>query len=338
MFDKNKIFVIAEVGQNHQGKLKIALEYIDKFSALGADAIKFQIRNNKKLFSKASYDRLYLSDNSFGKTYGKHREQLELSLNDFKAIKKRCKARKVKFMITPFDEDSLNKICKIGVDILKIASFDLGNLPFINLIAKKRRPTVISTGGGNEKHIHESIKILNKYNKKIAILHCNSEYPTHYSKLGLSNIQILKKKYKNLTPGISDHFNGILSGPISYIYGARVFEKHVTFDRSLKGTDHSFALEPEGFRKFVRDIKRTPLMIKLKNKKLIGKEPVFKKLGKSLSVNKVIKKGQIIQIEDLTGVIYIKNFINVRDSYKIIGKKAKIQINPGEPIKLINLK
>ena len=333
--NKNDFFLIAEVGQNHQGKLSLALNYIKTFASLGADAVKFQIRNNKKLFSKEAYAANYNSENAFAKTYGKHREKLELSYSDLIKIKKECKKYKVKFMVTPFDEESLEKICKIGVDIIKIASFDLGNLPFINKIAKKRKPTVISVGGGNSKQIKKSIEILTKYVKNVIILHCNSEYPTPYQRLGLENIITLKKNFKNCTVGSSDHFNGILSGPVAYMLGARVFEKHVTLNRSLKGTDHSFALEPEGFRKFVRDIERTPKMLPLKNKKFIGKESVFKKLGKSLTTNKIIKKNKVIKIDDLTGIIFQENFIPVRNSNEIIGKKALKDLTPGQPI-LVN--
>ena len=333
MIKKNKNhFIIAEVGQNHQGNLKLALEYVKVFASLGADAVKFQARNNKKLFSKESYEAAYNSENAFAKSYGEHREKLELSFNDLIKVKKECKKNRVKFMVTPFDEESLEKICKIGVDIIKIASFDLGNLPFIKKIADKKKTTVISVGGGNLNQITSSIKILKKKIKKLIILHCNSEYPSPYHRLGLQNITILKKKFKNCIIGSSDHYNGILSGPIAYMLGARVFEKHVTFNRSWKGTDHSFALEPEGFRKFVRDIERTPKMLPMKNKSLLGNELVFQKLGKSLTTNKLVKKNKIIKIDDLTGIIFQKNYIPVRDSNKVIGKKTLKNLYPGEPI------
>tara|TARA_B100001057_G_scaffold482529_1_gene558033 strand:- start:1612 stop:2634 length:1023 start_codon:yes stop_codon:yes gene_type:complete len=334
MKNKNKknFFVIAEVGQNHQGKVNLALEYVKIFAGLGADAVKFQIRNNKTLFSEEAYKAKYNSENAFAKTYGKHREKLELSYKDLIKVKKECKKYKVKFMVTPFDEESLEKICKIGVDIIKIASFDLGNLPLIHRIASKKKTTVISVGGGNMKQITSSIKTLKKNLKNIIILHCNSEYPTPYQRLGLGNIVTLKKKFKKCIIGSSDHFNGILSGPIAYMLGARVFEKHVTLNRSWRGTDHSFALEPEGFRKFVRDIERTPEMLPLKNKILIGKEAVFKKLGKSITTNKIVKKNKKIKITDLTGMIFQDNFIPVRMSNEIIGKKALKDLLPGKPI------
>lgn len=336
-FIEKNPFIIAEVGQNHQGSLENALKYVEVFSQLGASAVKFQIRDNKKLFSKDAYEANYNSENAFAKTYGKHREKLELTFKDLQIIKKECQKKNVKFMVTPFDENSLEKICKIGVDIIKIASFDIGNLPFIDLISKKKKTTVISIGGGNEKQIEESIKILKKRVKNVIILHCNSEYPTNYDRLGLQNIVKLKKKFSNCIIGSSDHFNGILSGPIAYMLGARVFEKHVTLNRAWKGTDHSFALEPEGFRKFVRDLKRTPKMLPLKDKNLIGKEPVFIKLGKSLTTNKLIRKNKKIKIEDLTGVIYKENYLAVRESNSVIGKKAGKDLIPGEPILKKNL-
>ena len=106
---------------------------------------------------------------------------------------------------------------------------------------------------------------------------------------------MLKKQFPDVTVGLSDHFNGILSGPIAYMMGAKVFEKHVTFNRAEKGTDHSFSLEPEGFRKFTRDIHRVPKMMKPKNDSSLGKEPVFMKLGKSIVANKNLNQDAIYE-------------------------------------------
>ena len=333
-----KPFFIAEVGQNHQGSIEIALKYIEEFAALGANAIKFQLRNNRTLFSSDSYNKSYDNHNSFGLTYGEHRENLELDFNSFKKIVKFCKKNNVKFMATPFDEESLDKLIRLKVDIIKIASFDLGNLPFIDKIAKTKKPLVLSTGGGNLKVIDYSVNQIMKYHNNFSILHCVSEYPCEYSNLNLDQIKRLKKKYPKVTIGISDHFNGILSGPIAYMLGARVFEKHVTFNRGWKGSDHSFALEPLGFKKFVRDIKRTPEMIIKKDKKSIGKEPVFEKLGKSLIFKKNLKKGKEIKINDLSGRILEKNELLVRYSYLAIGSILKYDVKAGDPVKKSSFK
>ena len=211
-------------------------------------------------------------------------------------------------MSTPFDEPSLELLERIHVDIIKIASFDIGNLSFIKKISQIKKPVVISIGGGKYEQIRPSISLLKQNKSEIAILHCVSEYPCEYSKLGLENIRRLKE-FPDCTIGSSDHFNGILSGPIAYLMGARVFEKHVTLNRGWKGTDHSFALEPLGFRKFVRDIKRVKHMLPVKDKKDLGNEKVFKKLGKSIVAFKDIEIGEELTLENLSGKIFNDTYI-----------------------------
>ena len=331
-FSEDNPFFIAEVGQNHNGDINLARKYIEVFSNVGANAIKFQTRNNKFLFSKDSYDAKYNSENAFANTYGAHREKLELDIKHLKLLRDDCHKYGVKFMSTPFDEISVNELKKANVDILKIASFDLGNLPLINRIASLGKPVVMSIGGGNSDQIKSSVEILLKNNIDISILHCVSEYPCPVDRLGLENIKLLKDQFPNITIGSSDHFNGILSGPIAYMFGARVFEKHVTLDRSSKGTDHSFALEREGFRKFVRDVKRVKQMIKPKNKDEIGKEKVFKKLGKSLIAYENIKKGELFTIDNLSGRIFKNQIVPVRESNNVLNKISKRDILKGDPI------
>jgi sialic acid synthase len=338
MFSKSKLnespFIIAEVGQNHQGDLDLALEYIKVFSLAGADAIKFQTRNNKYLFSESAYNAPYTSENAFAPIYGHHREKLELNIEWIPTLKDECKKFGVEFMSTPFDEPSLEVLINNDVDILKIASFDLGNLPFINKISKAGKPVVMSIGGGKFNQIKASIEVLqtNLPSEKICILHCVSEYPCDYNILGLDNIQLLEDKFPEITIGLSDHYNGILSGPIGFTKGARVFEKHVTLNRSWKGTDHSFALEAEGFRKFVRDIKRVPFMMKPKDQEKIGEEPVFKKLGKSVVLSWDLTKGSVLTLDNLSGKIFSSQFIPVRQSVDVLGKKLNKDFKAGEPL------
>lgn len=336
MFDQNdregNPFIIAEVGQNHNGDLEIARKYIKVFSEAGANAIKFQTRNNKYLFSEDAYNAPYESENAFGLTYGEHREFLELKPEWLKILKEDCQKYGVSFMSTPFDELSLKLLNEVNVDIIKIASFDLGNLPFIHKIIQIRKPIVISVGGGKINQIRSSVEMIAGQNIPLAVLHCVSEYPCEYNRLGLNNIEVLSDKFPNVVIGLSDHFNGILSGPIAYMKGARVFEKHVTLNRSSKGTDHSFALEPDGFKKFVRDIKRVRHMLPPKSEKELGSELVFKKLGKSLTASRDIGAGEILSFDNLSGRIFKSSFIPVRLSMEIIGKRVNKFIKKGDPI------
>lgn len=332
MFNYSKPFIIAEVGQNHQGNLDLAREYIKVFATEGADAVKFQTRNNKNLFSEEAYLAKYESENAFAETYGEHRETLELKPAWLKILKEDCKNYGVKFMSTPFDEPSLGLLKEIDVDILKIASFDLGNLPFINRISKLGKPVVLSIGGGKIDQIRSSVEIIKKNGVELAILHCVSEYPCEFNRLGLDNIELLRAEFPDNIIGSSDHFNGTLSGPIAFMKGARVFEKHVTLNRSWKGTDHSFALEREGFRKFVRDIKRVSEMMTPKPVNELGTEKVFVKLGKSLIAMEDLNVGDTFTLENLSGKIFSKQYTPVRDSNLFIGKKVSRKINKGEQI------
>ena len=275
---ENDIFIIAEVGQNHQGQIDKAIDYVEEFARLGADAVKFQMRNIDYLFDSSASENLYDSPTSFGRTYGEHRKALELSEEEMLIIKDKCHSVGVKFMCTPFDEPSLDFLASIETDILKVASFDLGNLPLLDKICSKQIPIVLSLGGGGKDvHISKSVELL--VNADLAILHCVSEYPCAFDRLGLSRIPELKLLYPFATIGLSDHFSGVLSGPIGYTAGARVFEKHVTFDRAWKGTDHSFALEPKGFASFVRDLKRTPAMFNRKPEEEIGRNQFLRNSG-----------------------------------------------------------
>lgn len=330
-------FIIAEVGQNHQGDLEKAREYIKLFAGAGADAVKFQTRRNKYLFSEDAYEAPYESENAFADTYGMHRESLELKLEWLPILKEDCIRHGVKFMSTPFDEPSLDVLCEVGVDLIKVASFDLGNLPLIHRIAKTRKPVVISVGGGKIDQIRASVRLLLDHHDDIAVLHCVSEYPCEYNRLGLENIEILSREFPQCAVGSSDHFNGTLSGPVAYLKGARVFEKHVTLNRAWKGTDHSFALEPEGFRKFVRDIRRVRHMMPSKPQEEIGQERVFKKLGKSLVAYRDIRAGERIDLDALSGRIFRTQYIPVRESNRVIGRVAKRAIAKGEAIQYTDL-
>ena len=331
-FSSREPYVIAEVGQNHQGSVDNAFDYVKRFAFEGADAVKFQVRDNKYLFSSEAYEKPYASENAFAPTYGAHREYLELTHDEIIRVKKCCDENKVDFIATPFDEPSLDFLVRIKSAALKVASFDLGNLPFLQLISQSGLPVVISCGGGNDEQIDASIKVLSCSSAEIAVLHCVSEYPCKYDRLGLQRVQDLIKQYPSLVIGSSDHFNGTLSGAVARLLGAKVFEKHVTLNRSWQGTDHSFALEPDGFRRFARDIRRVNHMLPAKPNVDLGLEPVFKKLGKSLIVNRDMEAGEIITISDLRGKIFTDNYVPVRESLDFIGKKLTHSLSKGSYI------
>lgn len=329
---QTKPFFIAEIGQNHQGDLDLAREYIKVFAQCGADAVKFQSRDIDYLFSEDARATVYNSENAFADTYGEHRKKLELNRDEVAVLIEECRAHNIKFASTPFDEPSLEMLLDLGADIIKVASFDLGNLPFLEKISKSGKPVVLSVGGGQMDQIKDSVETLCRHNGNVAVLHCVSEYPCEFNRLGFDSITQYIEMFPDCAIGSSDHFNGILSGPVAYMMGARVFEKHVTLNRSWKGTDHSFALEPDGFRKFVRDTKRVKEMMPPKSVDEIGKEPVFKKLGKSLIAAVDIAAGTELTMDNLSGRIFTKQHVPVRNSNRYLGRIAKTTIKAGDPI------
>jgi N-acetylneuraminate synthase/sialic acid synthase len=326
---KNAAYIIAEVGQNHQGDFELAKKYIRSFADAGADAVKFQKRDMPTLFTPEALAKPYESENAFADTYGEHRDYLELSMEQMEELKNECDKVGVDFMCTPFDLVSLDNLASISTDVIKVASFDMGNLPFLKKIIDSGIEFVISCGGSNKTIVDKTIEFLLSYNAKFTLLHCVSRYPCTPSELTLGRISLLKEKYPTLQIGLSDHFNGILSGALGYQLGAEVFEKHVTFDRSLKGTDHGFALSLHGFQSFVRDINRTELMIQSELPADVGTEAVFKKLGKKIEAATDIAKGEVISLEHLTSRI-TPDGIPVRSCIDVIGYVAKRDYQKGE--------
>jgi sialic acid synthase len=333
---KNAAYVIAEVGQNHQGSFDEAAKYISELANSGVDAVKFQMRDNKSLFTASKLLEKYDSVNSFGTTYGEHREFLELPLDDMFRLRELTYKYDLDFICTPFDEVSLQNVVSMDVDVIKIASFDFGNLPFLEQIIKTNKHFVLSTGGSDYELVDRFVNKLIDKHAKFSLLHCVSNYPCPPEAVNLGRIKYLKENFPNLTIGLSDHFSGILTGPLGLICGAEIFEKHVTFNRSSKGTDHAFSLTIEGMKKFVRDINRVPQMLGDVQPNSIGKEYVFTKLGKSIVARINIEKGEIFRAEMLTGVIHSSG-LPVRNSMQLIGRIATKSYIKGDRIHVSEL-
>jgi len=298
---KSEPFFIAEIGHNHQGDVKKAMDLIKMSKEAGADAVKFQKRSNKKLYTKEFYNSLYDNKNSYGKTYGEHREALEFDKKQFLELIDFSNKIGINLFATPFDFDSIDFLDELDLPAFKIASADLQNTPLQVEIAKRNKTIFLSTGHGTLDDVKRARDAICKYNKNLIIMHCCASYPAEISDLNLNVIQTYKKTFSDHIIGLSDHENGIDAGPIAYQLGARVFEKHVTLDHSLKGTDHSFSLEPIGFTKFIRNIKRIPTMLGSSEKKILDSEkaPVYK-MAKSIVAKRNILKGEKVSIENLT--------------------------------------
>ena len=260
-----------------------------------------QKRDNKELYTDKFYNQSYDHEDSYGSTYGKHRDFLEFSHSQYMELKKFAKKININFICTPFDESSVDFLEKVNLDAYKIASADLINTPLQIKIARTKKPIFLSTGGGNYEDIKRAHQTITKINKRLIILHCTASYPAEFKDMNLNVITILKKKFPKNLIGLSDHENGIDAASVAYMLGARVFEKHFTLNRSWKGTDHSFSLEPQGLEKLVRNLKRIPILLGSKEKRLLKSEiEPLKKMQKSIVASNNIKEGSKIKIQDLS--------------------------------------
>ena len=336
-------YLIAEIGQNHNGSIDLAKLLIDivarpitdKFNNKhfkGMDAVKFTKRDLKQELSKSQMGRIYESPNSFGKTYGEHREYLELSDNEHFELYKYAKSKNLDFVETICSIGGLSLLKLFKPDKLKVASRDLTNLPLLEALAETKIPIILSTGMSGIEEIDSAISIISKYHDQISILHCLSEYPASYKNINLKSIIFFKKNYSKYVIGYSDHSIGISIPNAAVAIGAEIIEKHVTIDRNMKGTDQPGSLSIPGIEKMVRDIRN--LEDALGEEKVIISDSVNDnklKLERSIASKVKILKGQILKESDL-------HLLSPGDGFKwseldkIIGRKVKINIEKDEII------
>jgi sialic acid synthase len=294
------VFVIAEIGHNHQGNLDTCKAMFLAAKEAGAHAVKLQKRNNKTLYTKALYNESYNSENSYAPIYGEHREVLEFNREQYAELIAYAKQIGVIFFATAFDFESLDFLVDLDMPAYKIASGDLLNTPLQARIAKLEKPVLLSTGGGTFKDIKRAVDNILQYNNQLIVFHCTASYPANVEDMNLLVIPELKKLFPDLIIGLSDHENGIDAASVGYMLGARVFEKHFTLNRSWKGTDQSFSLEPEGLRKLIRNLNRIPVLLGSSDKQLLESEKrPLKKMAKTLVAKTDLSAGQILTEADI---------------------------------------
>ena len=255
--DSSPAYVVAEIGSNHGGNVDTALQMIRIAAACGADSVKFQCRENRTLYSDALLNQPYENENSYGKTYGEHREALELSERSLFQCMREADASKVACFSTAFDEPSVDKIVKLDMPAIKIASGGLTDFPLLEYAALTGLPIILSTGGGTMREIDRAVNAVARRHERLAVLHCVAAYPVRdWSEHNLRCIATLRDEYPTLVIGWSGHDNGIALAVAAYALGARVVEKHFTLARDARGTDNAFSLEPQGLTKLCRDLKR----------------------------------------------------------------------------------
>jgi sialic acid synthase len=298
--DDSACYVVAEVGHNHQGDVETAKRLIDAAKECGVDAVKLQKRSNRTLYTREFYDQPYDNELSFGRTYGEHREALELGRDDYRELLRHADDVGVTLFATAFDFESADLLAELDVPAFKFASGDLRNTPLQRHVAAFGKPMLLSTGGGTMADIERAVDTIAPINDQLCVLQCTAAYPASVEDLNLSVITTLRKRFPNQVVGLSDHQNGIAMAVVAYMLGARVIEKHFTLDHALKGRDHAFSLMPEGMRRLVRDLHRVPAALGDAEKRPLPIEAdPLEKMGKKLVAARDLELGHVLAAEDL---------------------------------------
>jgi len=269
---KNELpFIIAEIGNNHNGNLDLAKEMLKICKKINVDAVKFQVKDIETAFSKELLDKPYTGPNSFGKTYREHKEALEFSKDELKVIYDYARELGIICFATPFDVKSVNILEELDNPIYKISSFHVTDLELIESIAKTSKPIILSTGMSSIEEIDVAVKKIREFHDKLIILQCTSCYPTEDEDVNLRVIPTLEKRYE-CPIGFSSHERGVAITSASVAIGAAIIERHFTLDRTMKGPDHASSIEESGMELVVKRAKRLFTALGSNEKKVLDSE------------------------------------------------------------------
>jgi len=333
----SKVFIIAEAGVNHNGKIKTAKKMIDAAVEAGADAVKFQTFKSEKIISKsaqkADYQKISTRKNE---TQLEMIKKLELNVDAHKELLQYSSEKNIKFISSPFDLDSIDLLDSLGLDIIKIPSGEIVNLPFLSKIGRLKKKVILSTGMSNLSEIETALDILVKSGtdkKNITVLHCNTEYPTPMEDVNLLAMVTIRDAFKIKT-GYSDHTLGIEVPIAAVSLGASVIEKHFTLNKNMAGPDHKSSLEPYELNSMVKAIRNIEKALGTGEKKPSKSEQKnIDVVRKVIVADKHIKKGEILCEGNLTLKRSGKG-ISAKYWYMILGTKASKNFDKDENITL----
>ena len=330
-------YVIAEIGANHNGDMNLAKKLIDTAKECGADAAKFQSWNKDSIFSRQVYDdNFFLRDdyrNRTDYTLEEIVDKYHIGVEQHKELKAYCDSVGIEFVSTPFSKPEVDLLVELNVPFFKIASMDLNNTPFLEYVASKGKPVVISTGLCGLSDVSDAVDTLkNNGCPQIYLLHCVSIYPPKDEQVNLNNIDLLRMAF-NLPVGYSDHTLGTVAPIMSITKGVCIIEKHFTLDKNMEGWDHKISANPEELREICNAAKTGYKMLgsytKVVNEDLERRNA----FQRSIVAARPIKKGEIITEDALN---YKRPGTGISPKYYrfVVGKEAKRDIAYDELLKM----
>lgn len=320
VFSSKKVFIIAEIGNNHNGDFERAKKMIDMAVEMGADCAKFQMRHLDEVYRART---LKKDGEDLGTEYILDLlNKFELSKDEHRELAKHCEKRGIMYMCTPWDRKSVDVLESFNVLCYKVASADLTNLPLLDRLCKTKKPMILSTGMSREEEIHKTVDFLKSKNTSFALLHCNSTYPAPYHDINLNWMNSLKKIHPVI--GYSGHERGTAVSIAALSFGACVIERHFTLDRNMEGPDHAASLEFDEFKKLIEGIRQVEEALGEDGTRQFSQGEMINRenLSKSLVAANDIKEGEIIT-EQLVMVRSPGQGISPQYYSELIGKKTK---------------
>ena len=330
------VFVIAEAGVNHNGSFEQAIKLIDIALEAKADAIKFQTFKAYECAGKFSRPAKY-QENTQSLNQFDLLKKLELPFDDFKKLKLYAESKGICFLSTPDGRESLDFLCDIKVNAIKVASGEITNLPFLQLIAKRNLPVILSTGMSILSEIQLAITtLLENGCNDLMLLHCTTAYPTQDNEVNILAMKTMKRIF-SLPVGLSDHTQGNIASIMAVALGARIIEKHITINRNLSGPDHKASMPPNEFKKYVKEI-RTASIMKGDGRKIPQESELetFGKVRRSLVASRKLRINEILT-SDMISIKRPNTGIAPNMLEFVIGRKILNNFEKDEPICWENL-
>lgn len=329
------VYIIAEAGVNHNGRLDLALKLCDAAKEAGVDAVKFQTWKTEKIVSKSAAKASYQEKNTgAGQSQFDMLKELELSYDDFDTINGYCKKIGIQFLSTPDEEESLDYLCSLNLPFIKIGSGEVTNIPYLRIIGSRHQKVIISTGMSTLSDVEKAYNTLIESGApEVALLHCTTNYPCPYGEVNLKAMQTMKAAFKGQV-GYSDHTMGIEVPIAAVAMGAEIIEKHFTLDRTMDGPDHKASLEPQELKQMVQSIRNIEKAlgdgIKRPNEsEKANSEVVLKRMIAKFP----IRKGDILSSDNIA-LLRSSEGIPAKYWDLVAGKPSKKDYQIDEPIEL----
>jgi N-acetylneuraminate synthase/N,N'-diacetyllegionaminate synthase len=329
-----RCFIVAEAGVNHGGSFDVARRLVDAAVHAGADAVKFQTFKTERLTSASAPRAPY--QQRVGGGSGSQRDllkQVELPFGAFQRLAGYCRERAITFLSTPFDEESVDLLDRLGVPAFKVGSGEITNLPFLGVIARAKRPIILSTGMSYLNEVAEAVAVIRGAgNEQLVLLHCVSSYPTDPPDVNLRAMRTLEREF-GVPVGFSDHTLGIEVAVAAVALGACLIEKHFTLDRAAPGPDHAASLEPAELAELVRAVRRVEAALGSEVKQPVPSELEVRAVARrSLHLRSDLPAGAILT-QDMLIALRPAGFIAPGELSRVIGRRLRHALAAGSQLR-----